>query len=426
MNAPVFLELLARRDDGKRELAVRPAQRSKIRAGLAVLLLSVFYTATAQGQYQVLHHLAPSEGGGTISLIEGSDGKLYGTALGGGDHPDGTLFRLSRDGTGFEVLHHFDGTDGRLPARRMVEGSDGNFYGTARLGGDYDRGTLFRMSPDGSAFTVLHHFNATDGTYGGFPESGLIEGSDGNYYGTTPEGGSVGCGGTLFRMSPSGILEIPVLHSFTGDDDGCRPEDRLLEGSDGKFYGTTAAGGPDFGGTIFRMTPSGLGFEVLHTFGPGETAYRLGGLVEGSDGYFYGTTSGTDEPYQYEGDWGSVYRISPSGVFETLYFIDPYNGDNFAFPTSSLVVGSDGNLYGRAQGAIFRTAPSGAFSIVAHCCFELPNDGLIEGSDGFLYVGGNGEVIRLSAGNSATATTGQSVTVSTAPQMPATRKSPRR
>jgi uncharacterized repeat protein (TIGR03803 family) len=397
MNTPVFSEL-PRWRDRKREIAERPAQRSTNRASVGALLLGIFCAASAQGQYEVLHTFNLSDGASPISLIQGSDGNFYGTAAHGGNYNRGTLFRMSPGGV-VTVLHHFDGSDGAEPARRLVEGSDGNFYGTTTEGGASNLGAIFRMSP-ACAFDVLHHFSSADGEYPG----GLIEASDGNYYGTTYYGGSSGCG-TVFRMSSSGIMEVPVLHSFTCPDGG--PDDRLLEGSDGNFYGTTW-GNP---GMIYRMTPAGS-VTVLHHFANAEGGnHSIGGLVEGSDGYYYGTNSGN-----FDGDefLGSVFRISASGGFETLHLFHPSEGSE---PSSSLIVGSEGSLYGRNANAAFRVSPSGGFSVLRFLGFGR-DDGLIEGKNGFLYGGAAGEIFRLSAGNSAAATAGQSVTVSTAPQMP--------
>src|ERR1035441_6066134 len=169
-------------------------------------------------------------------------------------------------------LHSFVGypTDGAEPTGGLVQGSDGNFYGTTYAGGTYGGylggGTVFRISPSGSV-TNLHSFVGppTDGIA---PYAGLVQGSDGNFYGTTYEGGANGggtnVGGTVFRISPSGTYTN--LHSFTGTNgDGVFPYAPLVQGSDGNFYGTTDGGGTSGSGTVFRISPSGT-YTNLHSF----------------------------------------------------------------------------------------------------------------------------------------------------------------
>ena len=156
----------------------------------------------------------------------------------------------------FTNLYLFSGgSDGATPYAGLVQGSDGNFYGTTWAGGTKNFGTVFRMCPSGS-FTNLHTFSYSDGAS---PYAGLVQGSDGNFYGTTYEGGNTNLNGgygygTVFRISASGSLTS--LHSFSGGSDGALPEAGLVQGSDGNFYGTTSEGGVSDHGTVFKVSVS--------------------------------------------------------------------------------------------------------------------------------------------------------------------------
>ena len=224
------------------------------------------------------------------ALILASDGNFYGTAQDGGTNGQGIVFSVSPAGT-FTTLYSFSqvstqtGTlgengDGAAPRGRLVEGPDGNFYGTAYVGGASGDGTLFRLSRDGT-FTTLHSFNGADGQA---PVGGLTVGTDGNLYGTTVLGGDNGTG-TFFRTSPSGSFAL--LYSFSGDfyaDAGRQPTGDLVLGSDGNFYGTATSGGQYGSGTVFRITPAGVP-TTLHTFTSSDGYQPLAGLLLGRDGY---------------------------------------------------------------------------------------------------------------------------------------------
>jgi uncharacterized repeat protein (TIGR03803 family) len=245
-----------------------------------------------------------------------------------------------------------------------VQGSDGNFYGTTGGGGKLYGGTVFRISPSG-IYTSLYSFVSFSNDGVG-PSAGLVQGSDGNFYGTTAAGGTStncngGCG-TVFRISPSG--SETNLYSFVGyPSDGANPYAGLVQGSDGNFYGTTLAGGGTtnfnsytgvYGdGILFRISPSGT-YTNLHSFvgSPSDGNNPRAGLVQGSDGNFYGTTIGggptNSDPFFGVYGFGTVFRISPSGTYTSLYsFVgSPSDGNN---PDGGLVQGSDGNFYGTTQ-----------------------------------------------------------------------------
>jgi uncharacterized repeat protein (TIGR03803 family) len=158
------------------------------------------------------------------------------------------------------TLHSFQPfPNGKNPSAGLVRGSDGNFYGTAPGGGTRDSGTVFKISTNG-ALTSLYSF--TGGYDGWWPQAGLVQGSDGYFYGTTQNGGTNNSG-TVFKISTKGALTS--LYSFTGTDDGANPYAGLVQGSDGYFYGTTSGGGTGYSGTVFKISTNGA-LTSLYSF----------------------------------------------------------------------------------------------------------------------------------------------------------------
>jgi uncharacterized repeat protein (TIGR03803 family) len=228
--------------------------------------------------------------------VQGSDTNLYGTtSTGGANGNGGTIFKITSSGT-LTTLYNFCSlivngvcTDGGDPRGGLVLGTDGNFYGTTAGGGAHSAGTVFKITPSGM-FTTLHSFDFSDGD---IPYAGLVQGSDADFYGTTYEGGATGANdGTIFKITPGGALT--TVYAFGGTD-GRLPEAALVQGTDGNFYGTTQAGGASSGctskncGTVFEITPSGT-LTTLHSFDftDGDSPYSP--LVQGTNGTFYGTT----------------------------------------------------------------------------------------------------------------------------------------
>jgi uncharacterized repeat protein (TIGR03803 family) len=246
-------------------------------------------------------------------LVQASNGDLYGTTAGGGNvnHPGGTIFKITPSGT-LTTLYSFcsqsDCPDGAGPEARLVQASDGGLYGTTSAGGVNIGGTIFKITPAG-VLTTLYSFCAlTDCPDGSFPGGGLIQTTDGDFYGTTTSGGAYGYG-TVFKFTPGGT--IATLHSFcaeTGCPDGADPYPPLIQASDGNFYGTTLKGGT--GGTIFSITPGGV-LTTLYSFctGGGECtdgSQPYGGVAQATNGDFYGTTNtGGTSP-----DFGTVFSLS--------------------------------------------------------------------------------------------------------------------
>ncbi len=229
-------------------------------------------------------------------LILDASGNLYGTTTNGGTNNQGTVFKISANGTE-SVLHSFgDSTDGRVPIASVIIDANGNLYGTTNLGGDYGYGTVFKLSPDntqpsGYAESVLYSFggNGADGQY---PQAKLIMDANGNLYGTTYLGGT-NSNGTVFKLSPnntqiSGYTET-VVHSFGGGKDGTFPYAGLVMDANGNLYGTTYSGGSNNQGTLFEITANGTE-TVLHSFNTSDGKNPQAGLIINATGILYGTT----------------------------------------------------------------------------------------------------------------------------------------
>jgi len=349
-------------------------------------MTSVETKASAQGQtYQVLHEFFVAPGYPYAGLIQGSDGNFYGTTVQGGATNQGTVFKMDSSGA-VTTLHSFAGSDGAYPYAGLIQGSDGNFYGTTFQGGANSNGTAFKMDSSG-AVTTLHSF-AGQRLDGAYPSAGLVQGSDGNFYGTTQQGG-VTNDGTVFKMDASGA--VTTLHSFVGQPlDGRRPYAGLIQGSDGNFYGTTLYGGTTDRGTVFKITLSGA-FTLLYSFAGSDGWYPYAGLIQGSDGNFYGTTYFGGAGTTTFGN-GTVFKITLSGAFTSLY---SFAGSDGARPLAGLIQGRDGNFYGTTTnggaagtGTVFKITLSGAFTSLysfAGGDGANPYAGLIQGSDGNFY-----------------------------------------
>jgi uncharacterized repeat protein (TIGR03803 family) len=355
----------------------------------------------------VLYNFTTSNNGGLqagASLVQGNDGNFYGSTLQGGSGGCGTIFKITPAGV-FTALAALNGANGNEPESALVQGSDGNFYGTTLYGGSggtLGDGTVFKMTPAG-VLTTLISFSGADGAN---PYGGLVQGSDGNFYGTTENGGSAS-DGTVFKITSAGVLT--TLVSFDGAN-GAQPEATLVRGSDGNFYGTTQYGGSGSGkdGTVFKITPAGV-LTTLVSF-PGsagnwpEGALPFAPLVQGSDGNFYGTTT-----YGGSNDFGTVFKMTPAGVLTTLVSFDNVNG---AYPFAGLLQGRDGNFYGTTDGSgndgnIFKITPAGVLTTLVSFTggdaqFGEGPSGLVQGNDGNCYGvttwGGssdNGEIYQL-------------------------------
>lgn len=375
-------------------------------------------------------------------VIQASDGNFYGTTNAGGAYGYGTVFKLTPTGT-LTTLYSFCSTqssqcpDGASPTyAALVEGSDGNLYGTTTLGGVNGYGTVFKITPTGTLTTLYPFCSQTGCIDGATPYAGLVQGGDGNFYGTTQQGGTNGGGlnfGTVFKIPPTGGTPT-ILYNFCAQPncaDGSSPQAALVQASDGNFYGTTASGGANGqGGTIFKITPTGT-FTTVYNFcnqvGCTDGADpEFVALIQANDGNFYGTTinGGTDGS-------GTIFGVTPTGTLTFVYsFACTQNGcPNGRNPYSGVIQGSDGNLYGTATnggpnggdyGTVFKIPLSGSplTTLYSFCsqpnCADgaSPHSGVVEGTDGNLfgttYSGGSngyGTVFSLATGLPAAAVT---------------------
>ena len=272
------------------------------------------------------------------ALTLGPDGNFYGTTLEGSSNPLGTVFQVTTDGE-LTTLVNFVGANGATPQPSLTLGPDGNFYGTTAHGGSRDQGTVFRVTTDGALTTLVDFVGAN----GGYPLAALTLGPDGNFYGTTYEGGS-GLGGTVFQVTTDGALRTLVRFAESSAR-GAYPYAALTLGPDGNFYGTTSEGGRSDLGTVFRVTTGGA-LTTLVNFDGTNGAWPEQPLTLGPDGSFYGTTSFGGSAYvrSFTGD-GTVFRVTTNGAFTTLA---NFGGTNGRYP-SALTLGPDGNFYGTAQ-----------------------------------------------------------------------------
>lgn len=341
-------------------------------AAVAFVCFAATMSAHAQ-TFTVLWNLSGlGDSGLPQSLVQGFDGNFYGTTVEGA----GTVFRITPDGA-LATIYHFCSlpkcADGSGPSGLLL-GTDGNFYGTTG-GGGKSEGTIFKITPDG-VLQTLHLFIGGPG--GAQPAAALAQGADGNYYGTTLWGGTgayappkTGYGGTVFKITPQGTFTR--LYSFCSQADcadGAYPDARLIA-ANGKLYGTTEAlggsscpGANGYGcGTVFSITLAGS-LTVLHRFNGTDGDGPTGTLVEGPDGAFYGTTSTGGTHTCYTEGCGTIFKITPSGSFFTLH--DFTGGSDGSNPFAGLMQGSDGDFYAMADagadmnaGTIFKITPSG-------------------------------------------------------------------
>jgi uncharacterized repeat protein (TIGR03803 family) len=429
--------------------------------GLAVAITAPAQTFQTLAEFQATDGAVPLTG-----LILGSDGNFYGTTADGGTPGPscvyqgkgwtpgcGTVFQMTPTGT-VTTLYSFcqllNCADGMYPNAGLVQGPDGNFYGTTQYTYIQEEGyiigaqvgTVFRITPTGE-FTTIYNFCSLLNCADGRSPSGLILGSDGNFYGTTQFGGanggpnngcindvgqSVGCG-TLFKLTPSG--ELTTLYNFcslSGCTDGFEPSGSLTQGSDGSFYGTAGA---MYSSEIFQITPSGT--ETVLWLGPEFTGPAFNTpLVEDSAGNLYGTTfKGIGQ----ETDGGTVFQLSPAGVMTTLYTFCSQNSPqqpctDGSWPAGGVILGTDGNLYGTTSiygaygtatawvmgGTVFQLTPAGVLTTLYDFCSKstcpdgtYPSGSLIQTSNGTFYgiTSGGGTKIHSSSQNNTGGSNGE-------------------
>jgi uncharacterized repeat protein (TIGR03803 family) len=268
----------------------------------------------------------------TGGLTLATDGNFYGTASAGGASNNGVLFMLSPNSV-YTVLHEFaGGTDGAIPDTPPIEASDGNLYGTTLgIGG---ASTVYKFTIGGSLSTI-YTFSQTSGEYAG----ALVQGTDGNLYGTAELGGTGTCG-TLFKLTTAGSLLWS--YSFPCGLGGFLPFS-LLQANDGNFYGTTLGGGVGIGcGTVFKLNQQDH-VSLLYAFKNVPDGCEPFGLVQGTDGNLYGTTF--DGGKGSSGGNGTVFQLTVSGTHTILYDF----GANGKSITAAPMQDTNGNFYGTTE-----------------------------------------------------------------------------
>ncbi|MGA2580047.1 MAG: G1 family glutamic endopeptidase [Bryobacteraceae bacterium] len=354
-------------------------------------------------------------------LIQGSDGNFYGVTSAGGAQNGGTLFEVTSSGT-FTTLYNF--SNGSAPLASLMQATGGNFYGTTSEGGLGD-GTIFSFAPGGTPTNLWAFCEDENCAGGGYPNSGLTQAADGSLYGTTSSFAQ-GDEGTAYQLTPSGVLAKPTPYTFCqlpDCHDGAFPSG-LVQGADGNFYGTARTGGEYQYGTVFQLIPTAPTWTLntlwsfcKHGQPCADGELPLSSLVQGPDGAFYGTT--------YLGGLGAgtIFKVAPGQPLTPLHlFNDTGTYPDGSCPYAPLVLGPDGNFYGTTTiggptlyGEVFRITPSGVYTILygfcalfTQACADgiLPEAGLIVGSDGNLYgatTGGGssssgGTIFRLNVG----------------------------
>jgi uncharacterized repeat protein (TIGR03803 family) len=371
--------------------------------------------------------------------IQGTDGNFYATTTFGGSEGQGSVFRVSAAGT-MTTLYSFcsleNCTDGEDSYSGVIQATDGNFYGTTFQGGTSSQGagTVFKVTPAGKLTTLYNFCSQPNCSDGSSPYAGLVEGLNGKLYGVTSPGAFGE--GIIFSITTTGTLT--TLHTFCSETnclDGAVPPQAnpLVLGSDGNFYGTTIGGGANNAGTFYRITPAGK-YTVLYSFASctesscpdGES---INGLVQASNGNFYGTTAlgGANNSYlcnlgkSGEFGCGTIFEVTPAGKFTVIHNFCAQPGcTDGSYTLAALTAGSDGNLYGTTNlgganlcgvipnqlgcGSIFRITPSGEFATLYNFCQGIGCYGgglmysLSQATNGELIGNGGDVIYSLSVG----------------------------
>ncbi|MBL9213497.1 MAG: hypothetical protein JNL92_23735 [Opitutaceae bacterium] len=391
------------------------------RWGVGALMLGVLLPPAGYAQTTTVHTFSGGATDGlrpSANLALAADGTIYGVTAQGGTGNNGTVFRLRSDGSGVQVVYSFASGSGAptIPAEAFILGRDGVLYGTSEFGGSATFGTLYRINPEGTGFAVLRSFTAGGPNVvrdGGAPRGGLVHASDGFLYGCTTTGTISSTNlddrnGVIYRIAPDGS-GYSLIASFDGGNASPvgRVPTTLIEGRDGRLYGTARSGGANGGGgVVFALRPDGSGYTVLHSFSTTTTTTNPRGndpqspLVHAADGYLYGTTSAGGAA----GD-GCVYRLLPDGsAFEVIYsFAAPTAAGNIS-PMGAFFQGRDGSLYGRTRfggtsnfGFVFKIRPdgSGFRNLASFPVASSYNHALIQANDGALYATTDDRLLRI-------------------------------
>ncbi len=322
------------------------------------------------------------------SLVQAKDGKLYGMTEEGGTNGVGVIFSFDPATSVFTILKDFDGTNGSNPRGSLVQATDSKLYGMTTKGGNNDLGVIFSLNPAIGVYTKLKDFTGTNGAN---PEGSLIQATDGKLYGLTALGGGTNNGGVIFSFNPA-TNAFAKLRDFAGGDgtldDGRFPDGNFVQATDGKLYGMTAQGGSTDDGTIFSFDPATLTYTRLTDFNGGDGEVPRGSLVQAANGKLYGLTSTG-------GGSGNLFSFDPANL--VLTNLTNFIGSNGRYPNGSLVQAKDGKLYGMTSsggsaelGVVFSFDPTNSAEVKlkdfgTNTTGNSPYSGAIIGANGRLY-----------------------------------------
>lgn len=342
------------------------------------------FKITTTGVLTVIKQLDMTNDGGYPkgSLLLAKDGNFYGYVTSGTVNNGGGIFKLTPAGVYTIVRSLSVNTDGGRPQGKLIQATDGNFYGMNYGGGTNGYGTIFKLTSTGT-YTVLKHLSKTDG---GNPYGSLIQAKDGHLYGMNYWGGATGYG-TIFKITTAGAYTI--LRSFNSATDGAYPYGDLLQAKDGLLWGMTNSGGANYNGTIFKITTTGT-FTVVRSLSTStDGGGPAGNLVQATDGNFYGM-----QKYTSGGTHGSVFKMTPTGTYTVIKKFDLTTTGGY--PAGSLFQNSDGAFYGMTNqggknftGTVFKITSAGALTVISHLngatLGNEPQENLVAGKDSALY-----------------------------------------
>jgi uncharacterized repeat protein (TIGR03803 family) len=368
---------------------------------LVLASLAITLSLAVRAQAQTLSYLAAFNGVngyGPSTVIQATDGNYYGVTAGLGAGPSGmgNVVKITPAGV-ITTLYNFCSlphcTDGAAPITHPILGSDGNLYGVTAAGGsDLDNGggwgTVYKLTLDGQ-LTTLYTFCTVSPCSDGERPNAIIQAANGDFYGTTSEGGEELGSGTLFRITAAG--KFSVVHSFCSQAncaDGEAPASAPIQGIDGSLIGTAAGGGTGGGGVVYKLTPSG-NFKVVHSFACHFNTCPKGStpnaLVQDANGNLFGVTGYGDSH-----SWGNIFEITSAGEFVVLHSFT-YGGESGA---AALTLANDGNLYGTTAGidgygTLYQITPEGAYTTLHNFTWGSgstnPISGLFQATNGNFY-----------------------------------------
>ena len=397
-----------------------------------ILAVFVLLTAAASAQtFTVIQNFNGTDGAAPEdTLTQGVDGNFYASATDGGTQElaNGTAFKMSPSGAITTLYSFCDDdtcTDGCNPSAGLLQATNTGIYGTTRGCGLYGGGTIYKVGPAPGMTTIYNFCALTNCDDGSFPNS-LIQGSDGNFYATTLGGGTHSApsqGGTVYKMTPAGVLT--TLYNFRSQPncaDGDQPG-ALVQATDGNFYGLTTIGGSLGAGSFFKITSHGV-FTSLYGFcalGNCADGREPGGIIQAADGDFYGTSAIGGNLNCKEVGCGVIFKITSAGVLTSLYIFCNTTGCPDGAGPAGMVQGTDGNFYGvtgaggsHNAGTIFQLTPAGVLTTLHNFTVAegLTPVGLMQATNGNFYgtamfegLYGDGTIYRLSMGLPAFAKT---------------------